>query len=373
MPSNKLRVGVVGGLGLMSSPMARHWKNVDAIEVCRVHDRGNAGERRDQCRQAWRENGAILVNSLESLVGQGDLDGVFVCCGKNGDDLPLITVLTENLARVAPGSFICHLSTVSTGFVSAAHTFCAGRNVRYVNYPLTGGQLGAENASLLILASGDKALYEQLSPALSLLGTPRHFSAAITAAAEVKFMGHLMGFNGLVGICSAAAIHTESLNAGQLGGEIQADFFDFLNAGAGGTRQWEVILSSGIRKNIWHAPFLIKYGVVDAIYAAQMCIDRRISRLAIEPIINLALAFSYVIKKVDPDLATQAIVKEIIATQANSLDQFLIKHSGPGDDSQAALENCVRSLPENVRRTVALNIRAADFEEAVKSAAATSA
>jgi hypothetical protein len=234
-----------------------------------------------------------------------------------------------------------------------------------VNYPLTGGPLGAENASLLVLASGDNILYEQLFPALSLLGTPRHFGGGVTAAAEVKFMGHLMVFNGLVGICSAAAVHAACLNEGQLGGESQASFFDFLNAGAGGTRQWEVILSSGIRKNIWHAPFPLKYGVVDAIYAAQMCIDQHISWLGIEPIISAALAFSYVINNVDPTLATHSIVKEMIADHAALLDQFLLQHSGPRGDSRTALENCVRSLPEDIRKTVALNVKIADFEEAL--------
>ncbi len=368
MPAQKqLKVAVVGGLGLMSSPMAKHWKNKAAIKVLRVHDRNSQGLRKDQCRKAWQANGAALVPTYEELVGQEALDGVFVCAGKNGDDLPIITALVKDLAKTSPGAFICHLSTVSTNFVKAAYEFCQAKNIHYVNYPLTGGPIGAENASMLILASGDFAIYEKLAPALSLIGKPKFFGDSITAGAEVKLMGHLMVFNGLVGICSAAAVHTDSLNQGKLGGEEQVAFFDYLNQGAGGTKQWDVILSFGIKKDIWDTPFFMRHAVVDAIYAAQMCIDYGVSLLAIEPIINTALAFSYVINKISPRLATHAILREMISDHAKNLDQFLIQHSAPRGDTTAAISKCIESLPLDIRNTIAAKITTADFEKVLLS------
>lgn len=372
-PGRKLRVGIVGGFGVMASPMSRHWQDVEPVTVLRVHDRRSPGVNKDRIRQAWQEQGAILVHSLEELVGEGDLDGVVVCCGKNGDDLPIVAVLADLLSKHgAKQAFICHMSTVSTAFVKAAHEFCLDKNVRYMNCPLTGGALGAETATMLLLASGDLLLYEELVGALALLGTPRYFGASITAAAEVKFMGQLMVFNGLTGICSAAAVHAECLNDGKLGGAKQADFFDFLNAGAGGTRQWDVALGSGLKKQVWDAPFLMKYAVVDAIYAAQICLDKGLSRLAIEPIINIALAFSYVINEVGQGLATQAVVKELLSERASSLDLFLEKHADACRDKKAALLKCIESLPEAVKNTVVLELTATDFAAAINQTAAKS-
>src|SRR6516165_4974122 len=113
VPKAVLKVGVVGGLGVMASPMAKHWKQPGPVQAVRVHDRGNSGERRDVCRKNWIAHGAKLVPSLEELVGDGDLDGVFVCCGKNGDDLPVISSLSEHLnGKPDKGRFICHMSTV---------------------------------------------------------------------------------------------------------------------------------------------------------------------------------------------------------------------------------------------------------------------
>ena len=165
--------------------------------------------------------------TLEDTIGDGtDLDGVFICCGKNEDDRPLIAEIADRFARGGcKDAFICHLSTVSSGFATAAHAHCRKKAVHYLNYPLTGGPAGAEAGTMLILASGDHALFQRLEPALNCLGTPRYFGDRPAAAAEVKLMGHLMVFNGLIGICSAVAVHTERFNDGQIGGDDQVAFF----------------------------------------------------------------------------------------------------------------------------------------------------
>ncbi|MBX9694671.1 MAG: hypothetical protein K2Z81_19950 [Cyanobacteria bacterium] len=367
MDSARLNVGVVGGLGLMASPMARHWRDAEPVEVLRVHDRGNPGEFKDKCRKAWSDSGAELVHTLSELVGDGDLGGVFVCCGKNGDDLPVISELTELLSRNSPNAFICHMSTVSPAFVRSADEYCSRKGVRYVNYPLTGGALGAENATMLILASGDRAVFEELQPSLSLLGKPRFFDDGITAASKVKLIGQVMVFNGLIGICSAAALHSVGLNDGEVGGEKQGEFFDFLNAGAGGTRHWDLILSSGVKRDVWDAPFFARYAVVDAIYAAQLCIDEQVSWLAVEPMLNAALVFSYLVNCVDRNLASHAILKEMVAERAKELDQFLLANAAPRGDGRSALRNCVDTLPDDIKRTVLLDMETEMFQARIVS------
>lgn len=348
----------------MASPMAKHWRSGGVAQVLRVLDRGHTGERRDRCRKAWCEHGAELVHNLPALVGQGDLDGVFVCCGKNGDDLSIIAKLAAMLSRL-PGRprFICHMSTVSVGFVAAATTFCRQRGVAYVNYPLTGGPSGAEKGNLLILTSGERSVYTQIEPALLRLGTPKYFGESPQAAPEVKFIGHLMVFNGLLGICAAVAAHSECFRQGAIGGVEQSSFFDFLNGGAGGTRQWDVILSNGVRHDIWDAPFSLRYGAVDAIYTAQLCLERGLSCLAIEPVLKVALAFSYVMNSVDENLATHSIVREMLASRASGLDAFIRQHFDATSSPQAALERCTASLPFEVRRSVSLIVGMPDFEK----------
>ncbi len=258
--------------------------------------------------------------------------------------------------------FILHLSTVSAGFAQAAYDFLSAEGIDYVNYPLTGGPLGAENANMLILASGSESIYSRLEPTLQTIGNPKYFGSSITAGAEVKLMGQLMVFNGLLGICSAAALKSECFQE-ELSGSEQAEFFDFLNGGAGGTRQWDVAISKGVRDNTWDQGFMTQHAVVDAIYAAKLCRERGLPALAVIPMVAIALAFAYLLKKYEgTPLATHAIVREMIQKNASGLDDFTTQHINY-TDVDASIQNSIAVLPQRVKDSVMLDINKDSFSE----------
>jgi 3-hydroxyisobutyrate dehydrogenase-like beta-hydroxyacid dehydrogenase len=351
----------IGGMGLMLSPSAKHLKPEGPACFLRVHDRGTKDDRRDSCRLAWQEHGADLVRDYESLVGDGDFDGVVICAGKNGDDCDIFRSLVPHIKQNKNGRpFILHLSTVSAGFAQAAYDFLSPAGIDYVNYPLTGGPLGAENANMLILASGDESIYSRLEPMLQTIGNPRYFGAGVTAGAEVKLIGQLMVFNGLTGICSAAALKAECFQE-ELSGAAQAEFFDFLNDGAGGTRQWDVAISKGVRDNTWDQGFMIHHAVVDAIYAAKLCRERGLPAMAVVPMAATALGFAYLLKKYEgAPLATHAIVREMLQNNASGLDTFMSQNLSYSD-VDTSINNCIAVLPQRVKDSVMLEIDRDNF------------
>ena len=351
----------IGGMGLMLSPSAKHLKPEGPARFLRIHDRGTKDDRRDMCRQAWKDHGAEIVHDYEVLVGDGDYDGVVICAGKNGDDCDIFRSLVPHMQQHKKGQpFILHLSTVSAGFAQAAFDFLSAEGIGYVNYPLTGGPLGAENANMLILASGSESIYSRLESTLQTIGNPKYFGTSVTAGAEVKLIGQLMVFNGLVGICSAAALKSECFQE-EISGSEQAEFFDFLNGGAGGTRQWDVAISKGVRDNTWDQGFMIHHAVVDAIYAAKLCRERGLPALTIIPMTAVALAFAYVLKKYEgAPLATHAIVREMVQKNASGLDDFLNQHLSY-TDVDASINNCIEALPQQVKDSVMLDISKDNF------------
>jgi len=351
----------IGGMGLMLSPSAKHLTNDGPAKFIRIYDRGTKDERRDSCRQQWKDHGAALVSDYQALIGDGDFDGIVICAGKNGDDRDIFQSLTPLLnSNDSAKPFILHLSTVSSGFAQAANDHLEANGIDYVNYPLTGGPLGADTANMLILASGNKSIYDRLLSTLETIGKPKYFGESVTAGAEVKLMGQLMVFNGLVGISSAAALKGECFHE-QLSGPSQAEFFDFLNGGAGGTRQWDVALSKGVRDNVWDQGFMIHHAVVDAIYAAKLCQERGLPSMSIIPMVSIAMAFAFLLTKYEEDaLATHAIVREMIKKNASDIDAFMstkIKFN----DVEQSIQNCIDILPERVKDSVLLNITSSDF------------
>ncbi len=337
----------------MASPMARHWLGSERARVVRIVDRGRAGGGREARRAAWARHGADSVATLGELV-RDDLDGVIVCCGKNGDDQPLITELLAALSRGRPGRFLCHMSTISAGFAAACERAASHAGVIYANYPLTGGPAGAEAGTMLILGGGPEELFERLRPALEQIGKPRYFGSSPRAGAEVKLIGHLMVFGGLIGISSAVATHAECFTGGAIGGPAQSEFFDFLNDGAGGTKQWSIIAHNGVRNDLWTEPFKIRYAVVDAIYVADLLRERGVSRLTIQLVVQLALAFSFLLSQGGSELATHAVMRELVAARAPALDAYISKFFHPGASVEQWINACIGSLPAEVERTVAL-------------------
>ncbi|MGE3539008.1 MAG: NAD(P)-binding domain-containing protein [Candidatus Tectimicrobiota bacterium] len=363
-----VQLAYIGGLGLMAGPAGTHLKADGPARVLRVHDRGTPGAQKDAFRSAWQAHGAALVPTLDATIGDGKLDGVVVCCGKNGDDVSIIAELTRLLqARCTTRPFIVHMSTVSAGFTSAALAFCQAHGVDYVNYPLTGGPLGAQLGGghpngMLILASGDQALYARLEPTLKVLGRPKNFGPSVSAGAETKLIGQHLVFDGCTGICTGAALYAECFANGTMGGPQQAEYFDFLNGGAGGTRQWDVALSKGVKENDWSTGFNVRHAVVDAIYAAKLAQEKGLPRFSIQPMLNITLAFAFVLRK-HPNVstATHAIARELVASAARELDAFMDEHGAYAPAVDTCLNHCIAALPPAVQQTVLLDINEANF------------
>jgi 3-hydroxyisobutyrate dehydrogenase len=147
-----------------------------------------------------------------------------------------------------------------------------------------------------------------------------------------------------------------------MGGPEQAAYFDFLNGGAGGTRQWDVALSKGVKENDWGSGFNVRHAVVDAIYAAQLAQEKGLPRLSIQPMINITLAFSYLLHKhPERSLATHAVAREMVASAAGELDAFMTEHGAYAADVRTCISQGIASLPAAVQGTVLLEVSAQNF------------
>ena len=111
-----------------------------------MHDRGNPGAQRDAFRASWKAHGAELVRTFEALIGDGKLDGVVVCAGKNGDDVRIIAELARLLQTRCDTPSLCTCRPSALVSPSLRMPFCAQLGIGYVNYPLTGGPLGPNSA-----------------------------------------------------------------------------------------------------------------------------------------------------------------------------------------------------------------------------------
>ncbi|CAJ1426703.1 unnamed protein product [Effrenium voratum] len=342
------RLAVIGGMGTMLSPSASHLAASSFARVAVAHARASANPGRVKL---WLDHGALLVPSIDEVLCK-DVDALLLCVGKNGDDLPILKETCAAWANSGRGIF--HLSTVSPSFARAAAAHCRRQGLRYVNYPLTGGPTGAQQATMLLLASGDKGLYDEYLPLLESIGRPRYFGQDDGRGAEVKLQGQMMVFGGLLGISSAAA--TSFAVSGTPVGQsaANAEFLDFLNGGAGSTRQWDVAVSRGVRDGDWTEGFQVSHAVVDAIYAADMSQKLGLSSITSRQLLITAGSLAYLLQSGCERLATQAIAKEL--HNSPGLESFMAPVWSEMGNFKSALEVVISMLPPKIRDQVLLNV-----------------
>ena len=142
------------GMGVMGAPMARHLKAA-GHEV-------TVFNRSPEKARGWAEanGGGWSADLLEAVKGAE----LFVLCGGNDDDVR--EVVSKAAAATAEGAVIVDHTTASAHVAREMAALCDGIGRAFVDAPVSGGQAGAENGQLTVMAGGDKAAFDRVEPVL---------------------------------------------------------------------------------------------------------------------------------------------------------------------------------------------------------------
>ena len=164
-----LAVGFIG-TGIMGSPMARRIVG--------------AGYR----VAAWnrtRDKAAPLVSAGIEVVGHAsetarDAD-VVICMLSSGaacDDL----LLGDDgiVARMRAGSVLIVMSSIPVDTAQRHAQAAAARDVGYLDAPVSGGEKGAQDGTLAIMAGGEAEVFERVRAVLQTMGRPTRIGPAGT-------------------------------------------------------------------------------------------------------------------------------------------------------------------------------------------------
>lgn len=196
-----LKVGYIG-LGLMGKSIARNILKAEFSLV--VHNRSHVA-----VDELVRE-GAIAANSPKEVASQVDI--VFT----NLPDTPDVekVVLGENgiLEGAHDGLIYIDNSTIKPASARMISEELSKKNVFALDAPVSGGDIGARNATLTIMVGGDASALEKAMPVLMAMGkTVTHVGDSgagqvakaanqIMVAAQMVAMGELLVFSKKAGV-----------------------------------------------------------------------------------------------------------------------------------------------------------------------------
>jgi 2-hydroxy-3-oxopropionate reductase len=112
--------------------------------------------------------GARAAASPAALAGAVDV--VLLCLPDSPDVQAALLGEGGVLAGARPGQIIVDLSTISPVVARELATTAAAQGVMLLDAPVSGGQVGAVQATLSIMVGGDAAAFAQVRPVLAAMG-----------------------------------------------------------------------------------------------------------------------------------------------------------------------------------------------------------
>lgn len=153
------RIGFIG-LGIMGKPMATHL--LQAGYPLTVLDRSRAPQ--DELVAA----GARPGKSPRHVAGESDV--VITMLPDSPDVEQVVLAQGGVLEGLRPGSLVMDMSTISPAVARRVAAAAGERGSDALDAPVSGGQVGAQNATLSIMVGGPAAAFERARPILDRMG-----------------------------------------------------------------------------------------------------------------------------------------------------------------------------------------------------------
>ncbi|MDC3385322.1 NAD(P)-dependent oxidoreductase [Candidatus Pelagibacter sp.] len=155
-----MKIGFIG-TGLMGFPMAKNLldKSLDLTVFSRTIEKA----------KPLGEFGAKISNSLSEAVN--DVDIVITMLT---DDDAVEKVLSdqdfqENLKK---GSTVVDMSSIKPKIAIKYGNLLKDKGINFLDAPVSGGTIGAEQATLAIMVGGDQKVFDQIKDILKVMGNP---------------------------------------------------------------------------------------------------------------------------------------------------------------------------------------------------------
>lgn len=153
------RVGFIG-LGLMGKPMARNLMRAGYPLTIHNRSRGPVDE--------LAAEGATPATSPKEVAEQVD---VVITCLPDSPDVEQVTLGSNGIIEGGrPGLTVIDMSTIAPGVAVRIADELAERDIHWLDAPVSGGDIGAQQGTLAIMVGGDEAVFQDCLDLFQAMG-----------------------------------------------------------------------------------------------------------------------------------------------------------------------------------------------------------
>jgi 3-hydroxyisobutyrate dehydrogenase len=197
-----LRIGWIG-TGVMGGPMAGHLldRGHDVSVFNRTRSRTDALV---EAGAQWRDSPAQLAQGADVVV---------TMLGTPADVRDTILGEGRVLECMREGALLIDMTTSEPSLAVEIHEAARAAGVDALDAPVSGGDVGARNGTLVIMVGGDRQAFDRARPVFEPLGKTIELQGGPGAGQHTKMVNQLAIAAGMIGVCEALVYgHRAGLN-----------------------------------------------------------------------------------------------------------------------------------------------------------------
>ena len=155
-----IKIGFIG-TGLMGLPMAKN--------ILKAGYNLKAFNRSKNKADPLKNHGAKISNTIKEVVSDSDFIITMLT-----DDTAIDAVMNspDFLESLKSGATVIDMSSVKPSTATKHGNNLKSKNINYLDAPVSGGTIGAEEASLAIMVGGEQDVFNRASEILKTMGNP---------------------------------------------------------------------------------------------------------------------------------------------------------------------------------------------------------
>jgi len=190
--SSATRIGWIGA-GVMGAPMCGHVMDEGYAVTLYSRTKEKAGSLLDQ--------GAGWAASPAEVARQADI--VFTMVGFPSDVRQVYFGPEGIFEEAKSGSILCDLTTTEPGLAKEIYEAATRKGIQALDAPVSGGDVGARNATLSIMVGGDKDAFDAMLPILELMGKNIVYEGGAGFGQHTKMCNQITIAGTMIGVCEA--------------------------------------------------------------------------------------------------------------------------------------------------------------------------
>lgn len=190
--SRKQTIGMIG-IGVMGKSMAQHILDAGYEVVIYTRTKEKATSLIENGAH-WKDNVADVAKVAQIIITMigtpKDVEEVYL--GDNGI-----------LAHAKAGTTLIDMTTSKPRLAIDIYEQAKSKGIESLDAPVSGGDVGAQNAALAIMVGGDKSVFDHMLPILQIMGNNIVLQGKAGAGQHTKMVNQISIAPAMIGLCEA--------------------------------------------------------------------------------------------------------------------------------------------------------------------------